>query len=476
MSNKTKHYSIRRYLTLHIVAWAFAMTVIPGAWVYYDTAREVEELFDASLAQSARVLHGMINRDTVEEHRDSITEALLNKEKDPHAIQHSYEKKVSFQVINKTGLILRSASAPDHPESGLTQGYTYIELGQYEWRIFTLYSKEDDWHLVVGERMDIRDELIHHIALDHAIPLFLLTPFFVLIVSLVIRKGLKPLEVIASDVQDKNYTSLEKLSYKTEPEEVTGLISAVNTLFDHLNEQYERERRFSSDAAHELRTPLAALMIHTENILEDNKDTALDVSIINIKKSINRLSHLVAQLLSLSRADTQLISADFAQINLIKTVEQVVRDFTPLAEQKEQSLLYVVSHDKSDLDGKRNDNSKMNTLSIAGNKALIYNMLCNVVTNAIKYSPEQSSINIMVDCDQQTITIEDTGPGIEEKLRERVKDRFYRTPNAVGEGSGLGLAIVNRIASIHHIEWSLNAASTGGLAVEFSLKSPVKIT
>lgn len=455
MKNKTKHYSIRRYLTLHIVAWALAMTIIPAAWVYYDTAEEVEELFDASLAQSARVLHGMISRDSIKKNRDSLTEALLNKENDPHAIQHNYEKKVSFQVINETGLILRSASAPNHPESNLTQGYTYIDVGQYQWRIFTLYSKEDDWHLVVGERMDIRDELIHHIALDHAIPLFLLTPFFVLMVSLVIRKGLKPLEVIASDVQEKNYSSLEKLSYQTEPEEVTGLINAVNTLFDHLSEQYEREKRFSSDAAHELRTPLAALMIHTENILEDNQDTALDASIINIKKSINRLSHLVAQLLSLSRADIQLIADDFTDINITKTVAQVVSDFKHLAQQKEQSLLYVLSNPNNE------------TLAIKGNQALIYNMLSNVVTNAIKYSPEQSSITITLDCVHKKITVADSGPGIATALRERVKDRFYRTPDASGEGSGLGLAIVNRIASIHQIDWRLNEASTGGLTVEF---------
>jgi len=457
MKNKTKSYSIRRYLTLHIVAWALAMTIIPAAWVYYDTAKEVEELFDASLAQSARVLHGMISRDTVEKHSDSLTEALLIKENDPHAILHDYEKKISFQVIDDSGLILRSASAPNHPETGLEQGYSYIELEQFEWRIFILSSKEDNWHLVVGERMDIRDELIHHIALDHAIPLFLLTPFFVLMVSLVIRKGLKPLDVIASDVQEKNYTSLEKLSYKTEPEEVAGLISAVNTLFDHLSGQYERERRFSSDAAHELRTPLAALMIHTENILEDNKDTALDVSIINIKKSINRLSHLVAQLLSLSRADTQLIADDFTKIDVKKIIEQVVGDFQHLADKKEQSLLFVLGNSDDDF------------LSINGNKALIYNMLCNIITNAIKYSPEQSSISITLDYERQKIKIEDSGPGIVEALRERVKDRFYRTPDATGEGSGLGLAIVNRIANIHHIDWSLHEASSGGLAVEFSL-------
>ena len=110
-----KSYSIRRYLTLNITAWVLAMTVIPAAWVYYDTAREVEELFDASLAQSARVLHGMLSRQTVEQHQVPMVEALLAKEKDPHVMQHNYEKKVSFQVIDEKGLILRSASAPAPP-------------------------------------------------------------------------------------------------------------------------------------------------------------------------------------------------------------------------------------------------------------------------------------------------------------------------------------------------------------------------
>ena len=161
--------------------------------------------------------------------------------------------------------------------------------------------------------------------------------------------------------------------------------------------------------------------------------------------------------MSLSRADTQLIEDDFTEVNIIKTVEQVVGDFTQLAEQKEQSLLYVVNNPTDD------------ALLIKGNQSLIYNMLCNVVTNAIKYSPEHSTISITLDCNHKKITVEDSGPGIAAALRERVKDRFYRTPDAMGEGSGLGLAIVNRIASIHHIDWQLNEASTGGLVVEFFL-------
>jgi len=443
-----------------------AMTIIPAGWVYYDTAHEVEELFDASLAQSARVLHGMVSRETVDQNQSSITEALFAKENDPHAIQHNYEKKISFQVIDQTGLVLRSASAPNHPESGLKQGYTYIELDQFEWRIFTLYSKEDNWWHVVGERMDIRDELIHNIALDHAIPLVFLTPFFVFMVSWIIRKGLKPLDVIASDVKAKNYASLEKLSYKTEPEEVTSLINAVNTLFDHLSEQYERERRFSSDAAHELRTPLAALMIHTENILEENQDATLDGSIINIKKGILRLSHLVAQLLSLSRADSQMVTLEFTTVDINQLAQQVIADLHQLAEQKEQSIL-LISKPASGISAK--------PLLITGSKPLLYNMLVNVVNNAIKYSPTQSEITLTLNRQNRSIIIEDSGSGIAEILRDRVKDRFYRTPEATGEGSGLGLAIVNRIASIHNINWTLGEATTGGLAVEFQLPNGQKL-
>ena len=105
MKSKTKHYSIRRYLTFHIVGWALAMTIIPAVWVYYDTAKEVEELFDASLAQSARVLHGMTSQDTIEKHRDSLTEALLNKEcsdgVDCPDYKHHENRRTEFKVLNQ---------------------------------------------------------------------------------------------------------------------------------------------------------------------------------------------------------------------------------------------------------------------------------------------------------------------------------------------------------------------------------------
>ncbi|WP_448551221.1 ATP-binding protein [Thalassotalea montiporae] len=451
-----KSYSIRRYLTLNITAWVLTMTIIPAAWVYYDTSREVEELFDASLAQSARVLHGMLSRQTVEQHQVPMVEALLAKEKDPHVMQHNYEKKVSFQVIDETGLILRSASAPDHPESGLKQGYTFHLVGEFEWRIFTLFSKEDNWWLVVGERMDIRDELVHDIALDHAIPLFAFTPFFIFIVNLVIRNGLKPLAIIAKDVKDRDYNSLEKLAYNKEPEEVSSLIDEINLLFDSLSGQYEKERRFSSDAAHELRTPLAALMIHTENLLEENDNAALDGAIINLKRGIHRLSHLVTQLLALSRADAEVAHHQFDAVNLLAIVDKVLADNRQLAQNKEQTLTikYV--------------NNTENSLEFQGNAPLLHNMLSNVVSNAIKYSPMSSDITILVDLDGQKVTVQDQGPGVPAELLERVKDRFFRVPTAKAEGSGLGLAIVDKIASLHEIHWQLQQRPEGGLAVEFS--------
>lgn len=452
-----KHYSIRRYLTLNITLWVLTMTVVPATWVYFDTSREVEELFDASLAQSARVLHGMIHRDTIEKHQDSITEALLAKETDAHAMVHDYEKKVSFQVIDKTGLILRSASAPDYPEVGLEEGYSYHEIYGYEWRIFSHYSKEDDWYLVVGERMDVRDELIHDIAVDHAIPLLFFTPFFIFIVNLVIRRGLKPLDVIAEDVKRKEYNNLEKLEYKKEPEEVSGLVTAINELFHSLSVQYDRERRFSSDAAHELRTPLAGLMIHTENLLEENQDAAMDASIISMKRGIHRLSHLVAQLLALSRAESQAVYDEFENTDMQAIARSVFRDLKPLAEQKGQTLSFDLPTD-----------SAGNT-TLKGSFALLYTMLSNVVNNAIKYCPVDTHIRIILAEDGSLIRVEDNGPGIPEDFLQRVKDRFFRMPHTKAEGSGLGLAIVERIALIHNLTWNLGNVKTGGLYAEFKL-------
>lgn len=456
-------YSIRRFLTLNITAWVLTMTVIPAMWVYYDTSREVEELFDASLAQSSRVLHGMISRDTVEKHQEPMLEALLKKEIDPHVSQHNYEKKVSFQVIDETGIIIRSASAPDHPESGLKQGYTFHEVNGFEWRIFTLYSKEDKWWLVVGERMDIRDELIHDIALDHAIPLFLFTPFFIFIVNLVIRRGLKPLSVIADDVKGKDHASLDKLSYKKEPEEVSSLVSAINALFHSLSEQYDKEKRFSSDAAHELRTPLAALLVNTENLLESNRDTKLDGTIIKLKRSIHRLSHIVTQLLSLSRVDSDTVQLEFTQVNLVEIARHVLTESSTLAETKEQVLGIKVINAQSDVEDAK--------LELQGNAALLFNMLNNVTTNAIKYCPHGAIIDIKIDVNSKCIWVDDNGPGIPESMKNRVKDRFYRIPDSNNkiEGAGLGLAIVERIAYAHHISWLIKESELGGVSIEFQL-------
>ena len=343
-----------------------------------------------------------------------------------------------------------------HPESGLKQGYTFHQVNDFEWRIFTLFSKEDNWWLVVGERMDIRDELIHDIALDHAIPLIAFTPFFIFIVNLVIRNGLKPLELIAKDVKDRDYSRLDKLSYNKEPEEVSSLIDEINALFDSLSNQYEKEQRFSSDAAHELRTPLAALMIHTENLLEENDDAALDGTIINLKRGIHRLSHLVTQLLALSRADAELTQHHFDSVNVIDIVERVLIDNRLLAQNKEQALdiEYV--------------NGIEQPFAFQGNGALLHNMLSNVLTNAIKYSPPSSNISIVVDVDSQKVIVQDRGPGVPKELLERIKDRFFRVPSTKGEGSGLGLAIADKIAKLHEIHWELQQRPEGGLAVEFS--------
>lgn len=467
-----KNYSIRRYLTLNITLWVLTMTIIPAVWVYYDTSREVEELFDASLAQSARVLHGMISRDTLNKHHDSLIEALITKESDPHAIQHDYEKKVSFQVIDNTGLVLRSASAPNYPEVGLAQGYSYHEVDNYEWRIFALYSKQDEWFLVVGERMDIRDELIHDIAIDHAIPLLAFTPVFILVINFVIRRGLKPLEIIAQDVKGKEYNNLERLQYDKEPEEVNGLVTAINHLFNSLSNQYEKERRFSSDAAHELRTPLAGLMINTENLLDENQNAAMDGSIINLKKGVQRLSHLVTQLLALSRAESDAVYSDFESTDLNKVAGQVFHDYQRLAEQKGQNLIFETEAKNENVETKtRKERRGNNIRNIKGSAPLLYTMLSNVVNNAIKYCPQDTQIKIIVASDGTTIRIEDDGPGIPDDYLQRVKDRFFRMPKAQCEGSGLGLAIVDRIALVHNLSWQLGKVKTGGLYAEFAMKS-----
>jgi len=461
-SNKlSKQFSIRRFITLFLLLALLVSAAISSFWVYKDAVHEVDELFDASLAQTSRVLHGMITRENITENKEHLLASLSRKDdlinqysSEATPFGHRYEKKISFQVWSaEQELLLKSTSIDDMPLAPFERGFHSVDTEQGHWRAFTLFSEQDQYWLIVGESDEIRAELIHEIALDHSIPVLLTLPALGLLIWFTLSRGFSPLQKVAQQVQTKNYASLSSIKEADVPEEVYGLVDAINKLFDRLSSSYQLEQQFVSNAAHELRNPLASMLIHTENMMEEALNDGDKQSLINslnhVKSSAQRLSHLVAQLLTLSRADTEIFKVDNQVVDLALISSEVCND---IAKPENTELLF-------DID--------VGHYLVKGNINLIEAMLRNLVDNAVRYSPAGSTVKIS--CTQTSnsinLIIEDSGPGISEQNRQAAIERFTRLTEEDIQGSGLGMAIVSQIARLHDAQFELDDSILGGLLV-----------
>jgi len=447
-----KQYSIRRYLTFNLISWALVMTVLPGVLVYFDAAHEVEEIFDANLAQSTRVLHGIINRQSIK-HKQDILDSLHLKDSLEDDYAHAYEKKLAFQIWDGDELILKSPFAPASPLSKLEPGFSSIHIDDAQWRAFSLYSVHDKWWLILAERTDIRGELTNDISNNHILPIVIFIPILTLLVWLITKKGLSPLYRITKKVKQRHYRNLKNVEDQQAPLEVNDLLLEINQLFSRLNEAHDRERRFVGDAAHELRTPLASLLIHTENAMDEKQEPEQEESLMSMKHGISRLSHLVGQLLLLSRSEGTKTGEQFSSVDVSLLCQQTLDMLDHKAKQKQQTL---TTHFVS-------------PCLLQGNAALLQSLLRNILDNAIRYSPEGGQVALR--CEQKgdkiIIEVSDSGPGIAPELRDRVRDRFYRITGSRQQGSGLGLSIVDKITLLHKGQWQLRDSELGGLCVRF---------
>lgn len=235
------------------------------------------------------------------------------------------------------------------------------------------------------------------------------------------------------------------------------MLSAINKLFSRLNESYKREQRFVSDAAHELRNPLASVLIHTDNIIEDVNSGAdkheLSEQLKHVSSSTQRLSRLVSQLLTLSRTESEHFVLDDATVDLGLLVGEVIEDFPiQLSEHRLHCDLAI------------------GEFLIKGNQSLLEACLRNLIDNAFRYGNDKTDVSILaeVNADHISLIVDDDGPGIAEPERAKVTTRFYRTETQNAQGSGLGLAIVKQVIDLHNATLSLDASTKGGLQVRIS--------
>jgi two-component system sensor histidine kinase QseC len=439
---------------------------------YLDARYEVQELFDAQLAESARIIQAQLlfvmrsnTKDEIRrllEDQPFLPQAHTDKNGNGDEISpygHKYEHKIAFQLWNnKSQLILRSPSAPTTALSELaldpaTRGYSNEKIAGNNWRVFSLWDRNNEYLVQVGEKYDIRNELIHKISTRLIRPSLISLPILAFLIWLGIGRGLAPLKKVTTEVARREPGFLEPINIGPVPKEIRPLATALNDLLQRLGQALEMERRFTDDAAHELRTPLAALKTQAQVALRATDQQERNNALQQIIKGVDRASHLLQQMLTLARLHSSGEELVTETVPLYRFAEDVVAQLAPLALSKHIALA---------LEGDESASLEVNSVSLEL-------LLRNLIGNAINYTPERGDVqvNIQTRNDETFLTVTDSGPGIDPELLERVFDRFFRIPGQPASGCGLGLTIARQSVELLNAELELKNRTDGpGLIAE----------
>jgi two-component system sensor histidine kinase QseC len=415
-----------------------------AAWLSFAASEEeAQELFDARLATSARVLEALVARQV---EKATIAAPIVialpgpleaENHDTPSPLGHYYETKIAFQVRDGGGrLLARSSSAPEAPFAPQAPGFSTQTLGQHQWRVFTLQAG-GVW-IQVAERDDVRGELAEKLAYAAVAPLIAGIPLLLVLFSLLIRYGLAPLSGLARQVAARQPGSVAPIRLARTPAEVAPLVDALNGLLGRVREALERERRFTADAAHELRTPLAALKVHAQNAARADSAGEREASLERMLAGLERTVHLAEQMLAYSRAAAPGDAAGLEQVPLRALAAEAMDTVQPRAQERRVALQLDCAPQAADF-------------AVRGERHKLLSLLTNLIDNAVRYGPAGGRVDIALRRDGAgaVFCVADEGPGILPALRERVFESYYRVPGAGGAGSGLGLAIAKEIAQAH---------------------------
>lgn len=459
-----------RYRLLVMVLGIVVLAGVTALWRgQIDVQHEVDEVYDAELAKSARVLMGQTLHE-LGASQSSNLQTLLNQYqafggRGSSAIEsqyaseatpegHVYELKLGFQVWDAEGvLLLHTPNVGTDPLSRVDHGYSDIRLQDFVWRVFSMWDHSHRFKVVVAERMDVREELVDKLNRNTLTPALVTFPFLILAIILGISGALSPLRRVAAEVSRRQARFLEPLDVQAIPEEIRPLTEALNDLLVRLRTSFERERRFTADAAHELRTPLAALRAQAQVASRATDPDERERALAQLLKGVERATHLVEQLLTLARLEPEAPEIEMQRVALRGEVVETLADLAPKAIDAGLELELLEGGEAF----------------ILGEPTLIDTLVRNLVDNAIRYTPAGGRVVVSVGVSQAGVCLRvlDTGPGIAPALHAHVLERFFRASPQTAEGCGLGLSIVKRIADLHRAQVSLsNAQNDGGLTVE----------
>ncbi len=443
--------SIRSRLLIGILLSLVLILGVAAKASYEVSRQEAEEIFGARLATSARVLEALVARQV--EHA-TIAQPIvipLPRELEIAGIEagsslgHPYETKIAFQVWRSDGVLLaRSESAPTQPFGSNVMGFSRQTLNGEQWQVFVLQSNSTSVH--VAEKDEVRNELMHELGVAVMTPLIAGAALLLLVANLLVIYGLAPLRELAVRIQARAPDAFGRLGLSRVPLEVAPVVQALDDLLARVKLAFERERRFTDAAAHELRTPLSALKIHADNLLRAESVSDRAQSLERLRQGLDRVIKLAEQMLAYSRAQNDSDDEPRVSIRLNDAVAETIAGLEPLRRSRRQRVR-LACDDSAD------------ALMISGEPSRIQRLIRNLLDNASRYAPDGSEIDVRVSSEGEWTVLSVGNPGIAipEALRERVFEPYYRVPGSGSDGSGLGLAIVSDIAKRHGATVQLSA-------------------
>ena len=428
--------SLRGRLLLFLFSLAGIAALAIALVSYRNVLQDTDEIFDYQLQQMALSLRdqGAVPDD----HRAALADPSLD---------------YVVQVWTSDGSVTYSSHPNRRLPSAVAIGFSNTEIDGRPWRIYSTLAR--DRVIRVAQPLEVRKSLAAATARRSVVPVLVAAPIVALAMWWLVSLSLAPLGSLVASVKAREAESLDKLDGAGLPSEISPLVDALNGLLARLGAALQAQRAFVADAAHELRSPLTALRLQLDLVRLAPDEAARDEALHDLAAGMDRVHHLLEQLLALARAEPGGAETAFGAVDLAEVARQAAADTVALASSLGSALELDAPH----------------PIAVHGDRGALRILARNLVDNAVRYAGAGGRVHaaVLADDGQAVLRIDDSGPGIPPAERGRVFDRFYRRDSGDATGSGLGLAIVRAIADRHDARIELSDAPLGGLRVEVRL-------
>jgi len=445
--------SLTRRLMAMVLGFVLAAWLVTALVAWFTTEHELSELLDAHLAQTTALLLA-----------SELDVPVENDARPAPVLLRKYQSRVAFQIWRDGRLRARSTDAPEEPLAPAgVQGLSEQRLAGKRWRVFTAEQADARGSAItvhVAEQLSARRHVLLASLRGTLLPLLLVLPLLAVGVGWTVRRALRPLHALGHRVAARSPRALDALPQDGVPAEVQPLVHALNGLLGRVAEQVAGERRFTADAAHELRTPIAAIRMQAQvaqgATQDEERRAALDATIAGC----DRATRLVDQLLQLARleadaVDTQPAAGRDIPTDLTAVAARLVRELSDAARARGQQIRLECPPRPVD---------------VPMSAALTAVLLRNLLDNALRYGPDGGTVAVQLLPAQAThgvrLCVEDAGPGLSDADLARLGERFFRVLGSGQSGSGLGWSIVRRLARLHALQLHIDRSpALGGLRV-----------